>query len=118
MHNSARKLGQWGEKIAEQYLKDRSYKVVSRHYHTRKGEIDIIVYDNDELVFVEVKTRSSITFGWPEESIDYHKSRKIEWAVESYINEKNFKGRYRFDVILIFKKDNYYNLRHIKSAEL
>ena len=62
-------LGRRGEQLAASYLEGRGYEVVDRNWRCPQGEIDIIARDSDELVFVEVKTRSSVAFGHPLEAI-------------------------------------------------
>lgn len=71
------KIGDLGENIAEKFLILRGYSVLKRKYHCKYGEIDIIVKKNDQIVFVEVKTRTSSLFGEPEESIIRSKKQKL-----------------------------------------
>ena len=65
----SRSLGQQGEQIAVQYLKAHGYKILERNYRCRVGEVDIIAEDQGDLVFVEVKARSSKVFGNPAEAV-------------------------------------------------
>lgn len=75
MKGYKKKLGQWGEELAVKYLLGRGYKVLKQHWQKREGEIDIIAFDLQVncLAFVEVKTRTSDSFGRPEESINQKK---------------------------------------------
>ncbi|HCS47440.1 MAG TPA: YraN family protein, partial [Candidatus Aminicenantes bacterium] len=61
--SDARALGRSGEEAAVNYLRKKKFKVVCRGFRFHKGEIDVIAYDKDILVFVEVKTRRSPDFG-------------------------------------------------------
>lgn len=72
------KIGSLGEQIAVQTLKDAGYKIITQNYRTREGEIDIIALDGDTLVFVEVKTRSTLLFGHPLEAISTFKVNKMK----------------------------------------
>ena len=73
--------GKLGEEIASKYIISKGGKVIERNYRTRVGEVDLIAKLNGELVFVEVKSRSNINYGYPSESVNYKKKRKITNAV-------------------------------------
>lgn len=111
-------LGNWGEKLAESFLKKKGYQIVDRHYQKRVGEIDIIAQKNNELIFIEVTTRTSLSFGWPEESIDWLKQEKIAQTIDHYLAEHpTFSGHYRFDCIIIIKRKKV-TIKHLKNLEL
>ncbi|PKL72440.1 YraN family protein [Candidatus Kuenenbacteria bacterium HGW-Kuenenbacteria-1] len=114
-----RKIGDLGEKIAKQYLKKQGYKIIKQNYTNRAGEIDLIVKEKDQIVFVEVKTRTNQNFGYPEEAIDSRKQNKIFKTAQNYlIKEKIFSENYRFDVISIEMDQSTKKaiIKHIKSA--
>lgn len=93
-------LGFDGEKIACEYLKDKGYRILTRNYHSRFGEIDIVAQDKKTLVFVEVKTRSNTQYGTALEAINFYKLRKIIKTSQFYINQfKLGDVDYRFDAI-------------------
>jgi putative endonuclease len=69
-------LGRRGEDLAAKYLLDGGMRVIERNWRCARGEIDIVLLDGDELVFAEVKTRSSVSFGHPLEAITVPKLRK------------------------------------------
>ncbi|MBE0686035.1 MAG: YraN family protein, partial [Anaerolineaceae bacterium] len=71
-------LARWGEETAHNYLVERGIRIVEKNYRTQSGEIDLIGFENDDLIFFEVKTRSSINFGYPEEAVNSKKIEKIE----------------------------------------
>ena len=96
--------GRAGEMIALKYLIDNKANILETNYRINSGEIDIIAEINDELVFIEVKSRTNIKFGYPAEAVDCRKIRKI------------FKDNVpiRFDVIEIYLKDK--KINHIVNA--
>jgi putative endonuclease len=95
-------LGREGEDRAARFLIDQGYKILERNYRTRSGEIDLIALHNGEVVFVEVKTRTSTAFGSPELAVTPQKQRKMIKAALGYIK---YKGLHqvpcRFDVVAI-----------------
>jgi putative endonuclease len=95
-----KELGAKGEEIAVRYLKSRGYRIVERNYRNRLGEIDIIAEHGDDLVFIEVKTRSDILFGSPFESVTKQKQKQLSKVALQYISKKNCHNRpSRFDVV-------------------
>lgn len=113
------KIGKYGENIATEYLEHLKYKIIEKNFRCKGGEIDIIAYDenNNELVFVEVKTRTNIKYGTPKETVEKRKQKHIK-LVATYYNY--IYGIYdissRFDVIEIFLYNNSCKINHIKSA--
>lgn len=112
-------IGKYGEKIATEYLKHLKYKIIERNFRCKRGEIDIIAYDESEkvIVFVEVKTRTNVKYGTPKEAVKKVKQKHIK-LVATYYNY--IYGIYdissRFDVIEVFLNNNKYKINHIKSA--
>lgn len=106
--NSARRpssvLGQVGERLAALHYGSRGYRILARNWRCRSGEIDIVASRDNEVVFCEVKTRSSLAVGYPEESVGYVKQKKLkELATEflaAYRDVEDVPGvtRVRFDV--------------------
>lgn len=112
-----RELGLKGEAIAENYLKKKGYKIITRNFHTRYGEIDIICEKNNTLIFVEVKTRRSSTYGTPEEAITFRKMEHLKKAAFIYMEQvKTFYKELRFDVIGIIIQGENTEINHIKNA--
>jgi putative endonuclease len=95
------KLGIKGEEIAVKFLKKIGYQIISRNYKTPIGEIDIIAKDGDTVVFVEVKTRESITYGRPFESVNRFKKKKINNVALLYLKKFRETPPARFDVVSI-----------------
>lgn len=119
MYIDKQERGKNGENIAVKYLEKNNYKIIERNFRCRKGEIDIIAYDatSKEIVFVEVKTRSSIIYGEPKEAVNKTKQKHIK-LVASYYNYTY--GLYdipvRFDVIEVMINNSIYKVYHIKQA--
>jgi putative endonuclease len=93
--------GHWAETIACQYLENQQLSCVLRNYRCRVGEIDLIMRDNEILVFVEVRYRRQISYGLPTETIQRRKQQKICRAATHYlINTAQYdKVSSRFDVV-------------------
>jgi len=83
------RLGKFGEDLACQFLIRHDYIIVERNYHTQDGEIDIVATKSGEFYFIEVKTRSTLNSGYPEESFDEIKKQRFELAVADYLDKKD-----------------------------
>ena len=110
------KLGQEGEKIAAQYLKSKGYIIHHTNWRMSHLEIDIIAEHNDELIFVEVKTRSSDEFGEPEEAVDYQKEKDLIRLANTYLENLHLEVLSRFDIIAIILNESETNLTHFEDA--
>jgi putative endonuclease len=108
-------IGKKGEDIAVDYLKGLNYEIVSRNFRYGRIEIDIIAKHQDILVFVEVKTRSAVTYGFPEESVDETKQEAIQDCAEEFISRENWEGDIRFDIIAINLSEPS-GINHIRDA--
>ena len=105
-------LGRKGENLAATYLKDKGYTLLCCNYRFKRSEIDIIVIDDNLLVFVEVKYRTNLLFGEPETFINPAKQKRIKMAAENYIFEKNWLNDIRFDVISIVNINDKVSIEH------
>lgn len=105
----------FGEDAAARYLKRHGHKIIDKNYHEKCGEIDIISYDKDVLVFTEVKQRKNADFGRPEEFVTATKRDRIRKTAQLYIMRKKYKGNARFDVVEVLG-DKKTEIRHIKNA--
>lgn len=92
-------IGKKGEDMAVDYLMHSKYEILARNFRSGRIEIDIIARQGDILVFIEVKTRSGIEFGYPEESVDEAKQDAIQTCAEEYIFQNDWQGDIRFDII-------------------
>jgi len=109
-------LGEEGEKIAVRYLKSKGYIVYQTNWRFGKLEIDIIAEDGQELVFIEVKTRSSEIYGRPEEAVDDAKETAILNAADIYVRDFNLEVEVRFDIISVLMNKNKSKICHIIDA--
>ena len=111
-------LGKSGEAAAVNFLRRQKYRIMATGFRLLRGEIDIIAYDQQTLVFVEVKTRRNCQFGLPEESVNPRKQRQLRKIAQGYLSLNNIKNKEcRFDVISLIKEGrNRYLVRHIKNA--
>jgi putative endonuclease len=103
-HRAEDNAGQYGEDLAHRYLRAKGFIVVARNWRPPQGggEIDIIAWEGDWLVFVEVKTRTSAEWSAPERDIDMDKIQTLRRAARDYIRRANAdESRVRFDAISI-----------------
>jgi putative endonuclease len=95
-------LGKEGEDRAARFLAKKGYKILERNYSTRSGEIDLVALHNGEVVFVEVKTRTSDAYGAPELAVNPRKQLRMIKAALGYIKYKKLhQVPCRFDVVAI-----------------
>lgn len=109
-------LGKKGELLAIKFLQDKNYKIVETNWRFDKDEIDIVAMDGDELVIVEVKTRSNEFYGNPEESVGFKKEKFLIRATESYLVENDLDLETRIDIIAIIVNDKEQKIHHILDA--
>jgi len=116
MHNQ--KIAKIGENLACKYLIQKKYSIISRNIKYREGEIDIIAQKARQLVFIEVKTRTSLAWGYPEEALNYKKKERFLKAINRYLLASNYLGNFSADLIAIDLIKNQAKIRHYKSIEL
>ena len=93
-------LGRRGEELAVEYLRAQGYRVIERNVRSRMGEIDVVARDGAVLCFIEVRTRSSTRFGWPEESVTALKRLRLARLAQGYLQRfRGPAGPVRFDVL-------------------
>ena len=110
-------IGKRGEDIAANYLQKQGYDILARNFRTGYGELDIICCKGKAIIFVEVKTRRSISHGFPEESVTLSKQERIKKTASYYLNNcRQFYPEIRFDVISVLIEKPNINLKHIISA--
>lgn len=108
-------LGKKGEEIAVRYLKEKHYEILETNWQAHKFEIDIIALDKKEIVFVEVKTRSTNFFGTPEEAVTLSKQKHLIEGAHYYLEENEIDLDARFDVISIINSPQL-KVEHIEEA--
>lgn len=110
-------VGKIGEDIASKYLMDNNYEIIERNFNCKQGEIDIIARDENEIVFIEVKTRTSKAYGNPIDAVTYYKQKHILKSVEYYLFLRKLENVFvRIDIVEVYKKDGKYHVNHIKNA--
>lgn len=110
-------LGQQAELWACQYLEQQGLALITKNYHCRRGEIDLIMRDEKALVFIEVRYRKSARFGSALESVNYKKQQKLIITAEHYIlQSKQSYSQYRFDVVAITPKQDNNEVTWVKDA--
>ena len=116
MHNKIEK-GLHGQLAAERYLSARGFRILERNYRLRSGEIDLIAWDNGYVVFIEVKYRNNLMYGYPRESVTAYKQRHIRQTALHYIQKHpNDECDYRFDVVEVLDLDGKREITHIENA--
>ena len=108
--------GKEGEDIAAAYLKAKGYQIIEINKRFGRAEIDIIAKIGNEYVFVEVKTRTSAYFGFPEEAIDDRKIELLGKAAEQFSQEKEDDLEIRFDMISLVLGNDKHDIIHIEDA--
>jgi len=113
-------LGKKGEELAVEYLEENGYEILDRNWTFQKAEIDIIAQKESILAIIEVKTRSSLDFGLPQEFVKPKKIQLLIKAVNAYINyrEKDFESdlNIRFDIIAVHKNRETFAIEHLTDA--
>jgi len=111
-------LGKEGEQLAVDYLLEKNYTIIVRNYRFLKAEIDIIAQKGSILAAIEVKTRSTIDFGNPQDFINPKKIKLLISAMDNYVIENDLDVEVRFDIIAIVKQKNAFQIEHLKDAFL
>lgn len=93
MAQTTTQSGRRGEAIAERYYLSQGFKIIARNYSVRGGEIDLVAYKHGEIVFVEVKARSSDRFGRPSEAVDDRKIAHLHRAQRMFLYDNMHSGR-------------------------
>ena len=114
-----RRFGNRGEALAADYLISKGLRILERQYARPYGEIDLICLDGNEVVFVEVKSRSSFAFGYPEDSVTPQKIGHILRVAEGYLLEtKQTEVPWRIDVVAIEFHEEPPKITHLKNIDI
>ncbi len=115
--SSHHEVGERGESLAVDYLIKMGYRILERNWRFARAEIDIIAMDGEILTFVEVKTRSSTTFGRPESFVNPTKEQLITDAALAYMDQVDHDWEVRFDIIAVllvpYRKPK---IKHLRDA--
>jgi len=111
------KTGKEGEGAASAYLQAKEYAILHTNWRWHHYEIDIVAAKEDEIIIVEVKTRSSSYLGEPEEAVNKGKIKRLVTAANAYVRFFRIDLPVRFDIItLIRKEDGGFTIEHIEDA--
>ena len=109
--------GRIGEDEATKYLQRLGYKIICNNFRCIQGEIDIIAQDDDELVFIEVKTRSTKLYGEARDAVDGRKQKHIYEAARYYLYKYRLEGVFtRVDVIEVYMRKCGFSINHLKQV--
>lgn len=108
--------GKQGEAEAARYLREKGYEIMAQNYRYQHAEIDLIAKKGKLMVFAEVKTRTNVSYGNPEEFVSYTKAKLIMKAAEHYIFAHGWFHDVRFDIIAITLVNNEPQVKHIEDA--
>ena len=109
-------LGKKGEEIARKYLIEKGYKLIETNWRFGSDEIDIIAYNKNFCVIIEVKTRSNNAFGEPEESVSKQKQKFLIRAANVFVQQRKIENEVRFDIISVLFSGNTQKINHIEDA--
>ena len=109
-------LGKLGEEMAADYLQKNGYEILETNWVFQKAEIDIIAQKGDILAVVEVKTRSTLDFGLPQDFVKPKKIQLLVKAVNEYIIQNDLDVEVRFDIIGIHKNKGAFETEHLENA--
>jgi putative endonuclease len=108
-------IGKTGEELAVSFLKEIGYEILYTNLRLEKVEVDIVAKDKNQIVFVEVKTRSSAMVE-PEKAVNKSKQKNLQRAAEIFLEERQLKNELRFDIIAIVKQKNNTDIEHFEDA--
>src|SRR4030065_2341868 len=112
-----KELGKKGEEVALRFVKKNGYKIIEKNYVCKLGEMDIIAEEKDRLVFVEVKTRTSMVFGPPQLAVTPFKQRQLSKVALHFLKEKKLEDiKARFDVVAILLPPEKEKIELIRNA--
>lgn len=111
-------VGKSGEKKAVEFLISKGFTILDKNWRYQKAEIDIIARKDNLLIAAEVKTRTSIDFGNPQDFINQKKIRLLVQAFDHYIVSKDLDVNARFDIIAVVVKDSEFKIEHLEDAFL
>jgi putative endonuclease len=119
MSNDSQVLGELGERIAEQWLTKKGWRLVGRRFRNGHRDIDLIVEGDDTVVFVEVKARRPSDFGDPTEAVGWRKQRELIRSAQVWMDRFGAPGRsYRFDIVGVLVDGTSVRVRHVENAFL
>jgi putative endonuclease len=109
-------LGKFGEEQAVVYLQQHGYDILETNWTFQKAEIDIIAQKENRLAVVEVKTRSSIDYGLPQDFVKPKKIQLLVKAINEYVVSNDLDVEVRFDIIAVYKEREHFKIEHLEDA--
>lgn len=109
-------LGKKGEQLAVDFLIKNGYNILDRNYRFDRAEVDIIAKKEEILSIIEVKTRTNIDFGNPEDFVTPKQIKNLVKAVNEYVTENDLDLEVRFDIVAIVKEKQSFKIEHLKDA--
>lgn len=114
---TTKQIGDSGELHAMNFLKNKGYEIMARNYRYSRAEVDIVAKHDGILIFIEVKTKSYTYYGEPSESVTPAKERMYFDAANVYMEEIDWEGEIRFDIIsVILRKNGQHQIDHFEDA--
>jgi len=111
-----KELGANGETAAKNYLLSKGYKVLETNWRHKRWEIDIVAERHNEIIFVEVKTRTGNFFGEPEMAVNKSKQQFLGQAASEYMHQKRLGGDVRFDIVSVTVTSGGNEIHHVEDA--
>ncbi len=109
-------LGKEGEQLATDFLIKKGYAILERNWYYQKAEVDIIAQIKNTLAVIEVKTRSTLAFGDPQDAVQSKKIKLLTKAIDYYVEANDLDVEVRFDIIAIVKNKQGVQLEHLEDA--
>jgi len=109
-------VGREGEALAANFLQQKGYEIVDRNWRYGPKEIDIVARDGDTMVFVEVKTRSTLAFELPQEAVTKKKMKNLVEAADAYLIQHNIDLESRFDIVAVLNGNPPKVIEHLEGA--
>lgn len=109
-------LGKIGEELAVDHLLSNGYEILETNWTFLKAEIDIIAQKNNILAVVEVKTRSTLDFGLPQDFVNPKKIQLLVKAINEYVISRDLDVEVRFDIIAVHREGKKFNIDHLEDA--
>ena len=109
-------LGKFGEELAVAFLQQNGYEILETNWTFQKAEIDIIAQKENILAVIEVKTRSSIEFGLPQDFVKPKKIQLLVKAINEYVIANDLDVEVRFDIMAIHAKGKNFEIEHLEEA--
>ena len=109
-------LGKIGEELAVDFLTEKGYEILETNWTFQKAEVDIIAQKENILAVVEVKTRSSVDFGSPQDFVKPKKIKLLVKAINEYVIMNDLDVEVRFDIIAIHAKGKEFEIEYLEEA--